>query len=151
MQKQNSNLTDCLSQLLANTFLLALKTHNYHWNVTGANFYSLHILLEKQYNDLYQASDTIAERIRALGKIAPGTCKKFTELAIIEEAKYNITADEMLDDLITSHNIIINYAKELIKTCKQDKDEASLDLVIERIKDHDFQSWMLNSSLSKSK
>ncbi len=101
-----------LSRLLADTYTLYLKTHNYHWNVTGPMFTSLHTLFEEQYTELATAVDVIAERIRALGEFAPGSYQAFSQLTAIKEETEVPGAEEMLKNLLDSHEIIIRHARE---------------------------------------
>jgi starvation-inducible DNA-binding protein len=137
-----------LSVLLANTYALALKTQNYHWNVTGSEFYSLHKLFETQYVSLHNAVDTLAERIRALGSPAPGSFSEFLKLTSITEAKKNIPAKTMLGDLLKSNEAIVKQAYTVIQYCESVEDNATLDMVVGRIEEHQKQAWMLRSSLT---
>lgn len=136
-----------LGRLLADTYMLYLKTHNYHWNVTGMNFMSLHEMFEEQYTELAQAVDVIAEHIRSLGHFAPGSFNEFSKLT-------NITEDDSLPDdktmiqrLLESNETVIRTAREALPSCEEAGDEASLDLVTERLRYHSKVAWMLRSHL----
>ncbi len=136
-----------LSRLLADTYTLYLKTHNYHWNVTGPMFTSLHTLFEEQYTELALAVDVIAERIRALGEFAPGSYQAFAELTAIKEESAVPAAEEMLKNLLDSHEIIIRHARELLQTEAIETDEVSGDLLTQRMDFHEKNAWMLRSLL----
>lgn len=146
-KKESGNVTAELSVLLADTYTLALKTQNYHWNVTGPEFYSLHKLFEEQYESLHEAADVLAERIRALGVYSPGSFSEFTRLTNITEAQKGINSKAMLQDLVKSHELVVKQAKEVIAAGEAAGDDATVDIVVGRIEEHDKQAWMLNSSL----
>lgn len=143
----HKNLIQGLKELLANTYTLYLKTQNYHWNVEGPYFYSLHLLFETQYKELAQALDTIAERIRSLGEIAPGSYTAFSTLTSIPDAKTPIKALEMVSDLHQSHKLLIQQLNELLNLAKQSNDEATQNLFVERLETHEKIAWMLRSHL----
>ncbi len=145
--KSVNNVTGELSVLLADTYALALKTQNYHWNVTGAEFYSLHKLFEGQYESLHDAADELAERIRALGAYAPGGFAEFAKLTNIADAKKGANAKAMLQDLAKSHAAVVKQANKVIKAAESAGDSSTIDMVVGRIEEHDKQAWMLNSSL----
>jgi starvation-inducible DNA-binding protein len=145
--KSVNNVSGELSILLADTYALALKTQNYHWNVTGPEFYSLHKLFEEQYESLHDAADELAERIRALGVYAPGGFAEFAQLTNISDAKKGSTAKTMLQDLAKSHAAVVKQANKVIKAAESVGDSSTIDMVVGRIEDHDKQAWMLNSSL----
>lgn len=136
-----------LSVCLANSYVLYLKTQNYHWNVRGPHFYSLHNLFEEQYKDLAAAIDEIAERIRALGASAPGSFKAFSVLATLEEAKDEASANDMLKDLVESQQHITACMSETIKAAEEVGDYATADLLTQRLAVHQKNHWMLASSL----
>ena len=133
--------------LLANTYALYLKTQNYHWNVTGPYFHSLHKLFEEEYIQLAEAVDTIAERIRTKGEKAPGSFQAFIELKTINEAKGDISALEMIKDLLESHEAICKSLHLLLSQAKDQEDDATQDLLIERMEEHEKTMWMLRSHL----
>lgn len=134
-----------LQRLQADTYILMLKTHNFHWNVSGPFFQSLHTLFEIQYNELFLAVDEIAERIKSLDGIALGRYKDFQKLSAIEDSK-ELAYQGMIKDLIHSNNEVVKTAKTLLKVA-QGKDEASADLAIKRIQIHEKNLWMLKSHL----
>jgi|TARA_Y100001960_G_scaffold83441_1_gene89098 starvation-inducible DNA-binding protein len=135
-----------LRVVLANSYTLYLKTHNYHWNVTGPSFKSLHDLFEVQYTELATAVDDIAERIRALDAYAPGSFKEFLELTTLEEAKSGISADEMLEDMIKSQTALIDSVKDALEAASADEDEVTAGILGERLSVHEKARWMLKAS-----
>lgn len=136
-----------LSELLADSYTLYLKTHNYHWNVTGPQFTSLHLLFEEQYTELAAAVDVIAERIRALGAFAPGSYTAFAELTAIKEASENLKAEEMINDLLNGHEILIRRARTVLQSEAIDADDVSGDLLTQRLDVHEKTAWMLGALL----
>lgn len=150
MQKSiehNKQVVEDLGKLLADTYTLFLKTQNFHWNVTGPLFYSLHLMFESQYEELYEAIDIIAERIRALGHHSPGSFAEFSKLTQIKEASQHLDANEMLTQLMFDHHQIANLAYKILETTKAQHDEGTMDIVIDRIKAHEKTIWMLKSCL----
>ena len=143
------SIADGLSRLLAESYLLYLKTHNYHWNVTGEWFHQLHEQFEEQYTDLAEAVDEIAERIRALGFRAPGSFREFSELATIEEEADNPKALEMVRRLAVANEKVIRTAREALKAPKAAEDEATIDLITQRLHVHSKTAWMLRSHLEQ--
>ncbi|MDF1778127.1 MAG: DNA starvation/stationary phase protection protein [Rhizobiaceae bacterium] len=139
---------DALSNVLANTYVLYLKTHNYHWNVEGSNFRSLHLMFEEQYQEMWTALDEIAERIRALGEYAPGTYEKFVELATIKENQDIPVAKDMLAELLADNEKIIAIIVEAIKVAQDAGDESSADQLIGRQTAHEKAAWMMRSTLA---
>lgn len=146
--EDRNTIVNGLSRLLADSYTLYLKTHNYHWNVTGPMFTSLHTLFENQYTELAAAVDVIAERIRALGEFAPGSYQAFARLTAIKEENDVPGADKMIENLIESHQIIIRHARELLQTAAIETDEVSSDLLTQRMEFHEKNAWMLRSLLS---
>ena len=140
---------DTLSRVLANTYLLYLKTQNFHWNLVDPRFFSLHLLFEKQYEELAEAVDTIAERIRMVGGRAPGTMKQFLDLASLEEAEGEFSGDEMLSQLAEDHTELANRCRASIEDVSQLGDEGSTDLLIDLLRAHEKNAWMLRSHLEK--
>jgi len=136
-----------LSKILADSYMVYLKTHNYHWNVTGELFHSLHEQFEVQYTELAEAIDEIAERIRALGYRAPGSFREFSELTAIEEDTDQPAALEMVRRLAVDNETILRTAREALPACQDAGDEASIDLITERLKVHSKTAWMLRSHL----
>lgn len=133
--------------VLANSYGLYLKTQNYHWNVTGPQFESLHILFEKQYTDLAESVDEIAERIRALGSKAPASFSIFNELKTLADGNEDASAEEMVKGLAEDNLYMASLLKEVIILAQQHQDEATADLCIKRIEVHEKNAWMLHSSV----
>lgn len=148
-EDHRKSIADGLSRLLADTYLLYLKTHNYHWNVTGEWFHQLHEQFEEQYTDLAEAVDEIAERIRALGFRAPGSFREFSELASIDEEADNPKALEMVRRLAVANEKVIRTAREALKAPKAADDEATIDLITQRLHIHSKTAWMLRSHLEE--
>jgi starvation-inducible DNA-binding protein len=143
-------ISEGLGKLLADTFTLYLKTHNYHWNVTGPMFQSLHILFEGQYTELFQAGDLVAERIRALGFPAPGSYGDFSRLTSIKEAVSEVPkANEMVRQLVDGHETVARTARSLYPLAEKANDEVTLDLLTERLQVHEKTAWMLRSFLEE--
>ena len=140
-------IADGLSRLLADSYTLYLKTHNYHWNVTGPMFATLHTLFETQYTELATAVDEIAERIRALGKPAPGSYAAFGKLTSIEEETGTPTAEEMIRQLTVGQETVARTARELIPVVDDANDEPTADLLTQRMQVHEKNAWMLRSLL----
>jgi starvation-inducible DNA-binding protein len=134
-----------LSVLLADTYTLYLKTHNYHWNVTGPMFQTLHTLFETQYTELAVAVDDIAERIRALGEFAPGSYKDYAKLTSIKEADGVPAAEEMIKDLVKGHEAIAKTARSIVEIADSAADEVTLDILTQRMTVHEKTAWMLRS------
>jgi starvation-inducible DNA-binding protein len=135
-----------LKVVLANSYTLYLKTHNYHWNVTGPSFKSLHDLFEVQYTELATAVDDIAERIRALDAYAPGSFSEFLKLTTLDEAKAGITAEEMLEDMIKSQTALIASLNDALSSAQDDEDEVTAGILGERLSVHEKARWMLKAS-----
>jgi len=142
-----------LCQVLADTYVVYLKTQNYHWNVVGENFYSLHLLFEKQYQELADAVDEVAERIRALGSLAPATFEEYAALTHLKSTGTPSASDgsgraeQMLVNLGNDHKIIIDYLKESVSVLEQTMDPGTVDLLTERLRAHEKMAWFLKSSL----
>jgi starvation-inducible DNA-binding protein len=146
--KDRKQVCQVLSRLLADSYLLYLKTQNYHWNVTGKMFQSLHTLFEEQYKDLAEAVDEIAERIRALGEFAPGSFAAFSQVSSIKEETSIPTAEEMIQNLVIGNEAVITTAREVITLCDDVKDEVTVDLMVERMQVHEKNAWMLRSMIT---
>ncbi len=144
---QNEAIAQALSKLLADTYTLYLKTHNYHWNVTGPRFHSLHLLFEGQYTELALAVDEIAERIRTLGIRAPGSYAEFSELASITEATGTPKAEAMVKDLAGDQDKVISTIKAVWALADKAGDEGTIDLLSGRLSVHEKAGWMLKSSI----
>lgn len=146
---KRQEIVEGLSKLLSDTYTLFLKTHNYHWNVTGPMFQTLHLLFEQQYNELFTAADTIAERIRSLGYPAPGSYAQFSKLTTIKEATGVPHAKEMIKDLVDSHETIARTARSIFPVADAGADEATVDLLTGRLDVHEKAAWMLRSHLEE--
>lgn len=142
------NIAAGLGKLLADSYTLYLKTHNFHWNVTGPQFNSLHQMFELQYTELALAVDEIAERIRTLGERAPGSYKEFAALTAIEEAEGEPNADEMLRQLLEGQEAVVRTARAVLPVAGDANDEPTADLLTQRIQAHEKTAWMLRSMLS---
>jgi starvation-inducible DNA-binding protein len=140
-------IAEGLSRVLADSYMLYLKTHNFHWNVTGPNFHSLHEMFEEQYTDLAAAVDDIAERIRALGYYAPGSFEEYRELTSIDEATGVRDANAMVEQLLKGNEQVIQTARKLFPVLNDASDEATLDLMTQRLHHHSKAAWMLRSTL----
>lgn len=136
-----------LSKFLADTYTLYLKTHNFHWNVTGPMFQTLHLMFETHYNELWTATDLIAERIRALGIAAPGTYAEFSALSSIKEQKAPVKAEEMIRSLVEGHEAVIRTARLVFPVAEKAQDQVTLDLLTQRMQIHEKTAWMLRSLL----
>ncbi len=138
-----------LSKVLADSYLLYLKTHNYHWNVTGELFHQLHIQFEQQYTELATAVDEIAERIRALGVRAPGSFIEFNKITSITEDTDTPKAMEMVKRLAEANEQVIDTLRKAIKVANSTEDEATADLLTARLTVHSKTTWMLRSHLEE--
>lgn len=146
-EKDRKAIAHGLSKVLADTYTLYLKTHNFHWNVTGPMFNTLHLMFEGQYNELALAVDSLAERIRSLGVFAPGSYAEFAKLTSIKEAKGIPEWEEMVNQLVLGHEAVARTARELFPVADKAEDEATADLLTQRIQLHEKTAWMLRSIL----
>ncbi len=146
-EADRQQIAEGLSRLLADTYTLYLQTHYFHWNVTGPMFQTLHLMFETQYNELALAVDLIAERIRALGVKAPGTYQAFARLSSIEEVQEAPHAQEMILRLVQGQETVVRTARSLFPVVDQANDEATADLLTQRIQLHEKTAWMLRSLL----
>lgn len=146
-EENRKKIADELSRVLADSYMLYLRIHNYHWNVTGELFHSLHEQFEEQYTELATAIDEIAERIRALGHKAPGTFKEFQKLTSLEESVEEPEAMEMVRRLAVGNEQVIRTAREALKPANEAEDEATIDLLTQRLHVHSKTAWMLRSHL----
>ncbi|MEJ2094463.1 MAG: DNA starvation/stationary phase protection protein [Gammaproteobacteria bacterium] len=144
-EKDRKAIADGLSRVLADSYTLYLKTHNYHWNVTGPMFNTLHLMFEQQYTELAAAVDEIAERIRALGVYAPGSYKAFAKLTNIEEEIDVPAAEEMVKRAVDGQETVVRTAREVFKLVDAANDEATADLLTQRMQVHEKNAWMLRS------
>jgi starvation-inducible DNA-binding protein len=147
-QEDRQSIADALSRLLADSYTLYLKTHNYHWNVTGPQFNTLHLMFEGQYTELATAIDEIAERIRALGIRAPGSYREYAELTSIEEGDGSETAEEMIRQLAIGQETVVRTARAAFPAADAAHDEPTADLLTQRMQLHEKNAWMLRSMLA---
>jgi starvation-inducible DNA-binding protein len=141
-------IADGLSKLLADTYTLYLKTHEYHWNVTSPMFQTLHLMFETQYNELALAVDLIAERIRAFDVLAPGSYAEFTKLSSTKEDSDHPAATEMIKRLVDGQEAVVRAARALFPTVDAAHDEPTADLLSQRMQVHEKTAWMLRSLLA---
>ncbi|OGA56166.1 MAG: DNA starvation/stationary phase protection protein [Betaproteobacteria bacterium RIFCSPLOWO2_12_FULL_62_58] len=142
-------IADGLSRLLADTYTLYLKTHNFHWNVAGPMFQTLHLMFEQQYNELALAVDLIAERIRALGYPAPGTYAEYAKLSSIQETAGVPKAVKMIELLVAGQEAVVRTARSIFPLVEKVNDEPTADLLTQRMQVHEKTAWMLRSLLEK--
>jgi starvation-inducible DNA-binding protein len=140
-------IAEGLSQVLADTYTLYLKTHNFHWNVTGPMFNTLHLMFETQYTELSLAVDAIAERIRALGFPAPGTYREFAALTSISEADGVPEANDMIRQLVEGQEAVVRTARKVFPKVDEAGDEPTADLLTQRMQIHEKTAWMLRALL----
>lgn len=146
-EKDRAGIAEGLSRLLADSYTLYLKTHNFHWNVTGPMFQTLHLLFETQYTELATAVDLIAERIRALGFPAPGSYADYARLSSIPEAKGVLSAQDMIRQLVEGQEAVVRTARSVFPQVEKVNDEPSADLLTQRMQVHEKNAWMLRSLL----
>ena len=146
-ESDRREIAEGLSHLLADSYTLYLKTHNFHWNVTGPMFQTLHLMFETQYNELALAVDLVAERIRSLGHTAPGSYADFGKLSSIQEAKGVPAAKDMITQLVQGHEAVAKTARGIYPVVEKAHDEATADLLTQRIQLHEKTAWMLRSLL----
>ena len=146
-KKDRAKIAEGLSRLLADSYTLYLTTHNFHWNVTGPMFNTLHLMFETQYNELALAVDEIAERIRALGFPAPGTYKEFVKLASIKEVDGAPKSDDMIRHLVAAQEATARTARKLFPVVEAAGDQPTADLLTQRLEIHEKTAWMLRSLL----
>ena len=146
--QDRQDIASGLSKLLADSYSLYLKTHNYHWNVSGPLFNTLHQMFEEQYTELATAVDEIAERIRALGIKAPGSYTEFAKLTSIEEGSGEEPAEEMIRQLFVGQETVVRTAREAFPAADAANDEPTADLLTQRMQIHEKNAWMLRSMLA---
>lgn len=147
-EKDRKEISDGLSKLLADSYTLYLKTHNFHWNVTGPMFNTLHLMFEQQYNELALAVDLIAERIRSLGFPAPGSYSEFSKLSSIKEDVSVPKAEEMIKLLVEGNEAVVKTARTIFPMAERANDESTCDLLTQRMQVHEKTAWMLRSMIS---
>ncbi len=148
-ERDRQTVAEGLSRFLADTYTLYLKTHNFHWNVTGPQFSTLHNLFMTQYTELWTAVDEIAERIRSLGYPAPGSYKEFSSLTSIKEAEGTPSSRIMLEQLVSGHETVVRTGRSLFPSAEKAGDQSTLDLLTQRIRLHEKTAWMLRSLLER--
>lgn len=146
-EQDRAEIAQGLSHLLADTYTLYLKTHNFHWNVTGPMFQTLHLMFETHYNELALAVDEIAERIRALGFPAPGTYSEYIRLSSVQETAGVPKAQDMIKLLVEAHETVCRTARSLFPVVEKASDEPTADLLTQRLQIHEKTAWMLRSLL----
>ena len=145
--RSREQIAGALAKVQADTYTLYLKTHNFHWNVTGPMFQTLHLMFEQQYNELWLALDVIAERIRALGFPAPGTNRQFSTLTSIEEDEGVPKAQDMIRKLVSGHETAARTARSALKIADEVNDQPTCDVLTQRLQVHEKTAWMLRSLL----
>jgi starvation-inducible DNA-binding protein len=143
--KDRENISKGLSLVLAESFLLYMKTHNYHWNVKGPMFQTLHVMFEGQYTELWNALDEIAERIRSLGFSAPGTLKEYLNLASIKEIDGVPSAEDMVRDVLAGSEAVSRQSRKVLALADKAGDDPTVDLMTTRMQIHEKNAWMLRS------
>lgn len=146
-EEDRKKIADGLAKLLADSYTLYLATHNFHWNVTGPMFNTLHAMFEQQYTELATAVDDIAERIRALGYPTPGTYAEFVKLTRLEEPKPGLKAEDMIRYLIKGQEAVVRTARETLPVAEKADDQPTIDLLTQRMQIHEKNAWMLRSLL----
>jgi starvation-inducible DNA-binding protein len=147
--KDREAIANGLSRLLADTYVLYLKTHNFHWNVEGPMFQTLHQMFMAQYTETWNAIDLVAERIRSLGHYAPGTYREYLALARIKETPGVPRAEQMVKLLIEGQEAVVRTAREVLPLAERADDQPTLDLLTQRMQIHEKNAWMLRSLLKK--
>lgn len=145
--RKREEIANGLSRVLADSYTLYLKTHNFHWNVTGPMFQTLHAMFETQYIELADAVDLIAERIRSLGLPAPGTYKQFADLSSIKEEDGVPKAEDMIQLLVQGHEAVASTSRDVFKVAEAANDQSTCDLLTQRMQVHEKTAWMLRSLL----
>lgn len=148
-EKDRKEIVDGLSRVLADSYTLYLKTHNFHWNVTGPMFQTLHIMFQTQYTEQWNAVDLIAERIRALGYPAPGSYKRFSELSSIPEEDGVPKAKDMIRQLVSAQEAVARTARAVFLVVDKANDQPTADLLTQRMEVHEKNAWMLRSLLEE--
>jgi starvation-inducible DNA-binding protein len=144
-EAQREEIAAGLSRVMADTYSLYLKTHNFHWNVTGPMFNTLHLMFEEEYNELWTAVDLIAERIRALGVYAPGSYTELAKLSSVPEATGVPSAPDMVKELVAGHEQVAKTAREVFGPAEAANDQVTADLLTQRLEVHEKTAWMLRS------
>ena len=148
-EKDRHDIADGLSRMLADTYTLYLKTHNFHWNVTGPMFQTLHLMFMTQYTETWNAVDLVAERIRALGFPAPGSYKQFAALTSIKDSDGVPNAKDMIRQLVEGQETVVRTARDVFKIAEKANDQPTADLLTQRMAIHEQNAWMLRSLLEE--
>jgi starvation-inducible DNA-binding protein len=151
VNEETQKVGEALASVLADTFTLYLKTHNFHWNVIGPMFHTLHLMFAEQYNELWLAGDAIAERIRALGCTAPGSYREFSKLTYLRESEAVLSATEMIAELLRDHETCARTARSALSVARTAVDAPSEDLLTQRLIVHERAAWMLRSMLAEER
>ncbi|MCU4675096.1 DNA starvation/stationary phase protection protein [Catenovulum sp. 2E275] len=144
--ENRNQIAEGLKRLLADSYTLYLQTHNFHWNVSGPSFRELHLMFEEHYTELATAVDDIAERIRTLDVVAPGTYKEFAKLSSVKEVDGVPAAEEMVDILTKGHEQVVRTSREVLKLAQDGDDESTAALVSDRMRIHEKTAWMLRAT-----
>jgi len=147
-EKERKKVADEITNFLADTYALYLKTQNFHWNMVGPQFFSLHVLFQKQYEEMAEAIDEIAERVRTLGFYAEGSFSAFKKRTTISEENKPVKQDDMIKKLVKDHELIAKKYRPLILLAQEHHDEMTADLVIKRLEVHEKAAWLLRSHLN---
>lgn len=147
VNEETQKVGEALSNVLADTFTLYLKTHNFHWNVVGPMFHTLHLMFKEQYNELWLAGDTIAERIRAIGCAAPGSYREFSQLTYLREPETVLSGTEMMAELLRDHETSARTVRWALSVARTAADASTEDLLTQRLIAHEKAAWMLRSML----
>ncbi len=146
VESKRQGIAKALSHVLADTYVLYLKTHKYHWNVKGPLFHSLHALFEEHYTALAQAVDEIAERIRVMGEESPGSFEEFSKISVLKgDPDHGVSAEQMVTKLLHDHEQVALRVKEVLKSCEGANDEGTVSLMGSRLEFHEKTAWMLKS------
>jgi starvation-inducible DNA-binding protein len=148
-EKDRKKIAEGLARMQADTYTLYLKTHNFHWNVTGPMFQTLHLMFQTQYNETWLAVDVIAERIRALGFPAPGSYKEFAALTEIKDSKGVPNAKEMIRQLVDGQETVVRTARAVFPIAEAAGDQPTADMLTQRMTVHEQNAWMLRSLLEE--
>lgn len=148
-EKDRKKVADGLSRMLADTYTLYLKTHNFHWNVTGPMFQTLHLMFMTQYNESWMAVDLVAERIRALGFPAPGSYAQFAALTSLKDSEGVPKAKDMIRQLVEGQEAVVRTAREVLSIAEKAGDQPTVDLLSARMEVHEKNAWMLRSLLEE--
>lgn len=150
-QSVRQQISQTLSQLLADSYVLYVKTQNFHWNIVDPRFHSLHEMFEEQYRQLAKAVDEMAERIRMLENKAPGSMRQFLALTSLSESDGNLLGEKMLEELLDNHEQIVDWIRPRIEEIVALGDQGTADLLIQRLRYHEKTAWMLRSHLSQNR